>query len=59
MFVQRDVETARITMHMAKLFSKFARMHSNIVLKKEEIMPAIMQCLRDREIPAISKREAL
>ena len=59
MNVSKDEETSRLTFHMAKLFSKFPQMHQLIIASKSDIIPAIMQCLKDKDLPAFKKREAL
>ncbi len=59
MYVDKDKETARLSFHMAKLFSNFAAMHEELLMRKMEIADAIMMCLRDRDIPPLEKKEAL
>ena len=59
MRMERDLPTARLSFHMAKLFSKYPRMHDSVLMKKGEIGDAIMTCLRDRELQPLEKREAL
>lgn len=59
MYVSRDVETARLAFHMAKTFSKFARMQGDMFNHRNDLIQAIMNCIRDRDITAMEKREAL
>jgi hypothetical protein len=59
MQVSKDLETARLSFHMAKLFCKQSRLHEQVLIGKQDIMLAIMQCIRDRDLKAVEKREAL
>jgi hypothetical protein len=56
MYVQKDVETALISFHLANMFSNFSQMHSEILLRKRDITDAIMQCLRDRDLTPAQKK---
>lgn len=51
MYVTKDVETARISFHICKLFSKIARFHNEVLNRKLDIAPAIFQCLKDKDLP--------
>jgi hypothetical protein len=44
---------------MAKLFSKISRLHQRILERKNDFAPSIFQCLKDKDLPAIAKKEAL
>ncbi len=55
----KDVETSRLTLHMIKLFCKFPNMLEQILNARADIIPAILQTFRDKDLPVLSKREAL
>lgn len=57
--VAKDVETSRLTFHMIKLFCKFPNMLEQILNARADIIPAILQTFRDKDLPVLSKREAL
>jgi hypothetical protein len=59
MYVTKDVETARLSFHICKMFSKIPRFHEEVLLRKNEIAPAIFQCLKDKDLPINQKKEAL
>jgi hypothetical protein len=59
MVLERDLQTARYTFHIAKQFCKFQKMHEQIMLKKNDIASCIMICLKDQTLQPLDKREAL
>lgn len=59
MNVFKDLETAKYSFHIAKLFSKQERMQNEILKRKRDIIEHVMDCLRDQEINIVDKKEAL
>ena len=59
MNVFKDFETSRHSFHIAKTFMKYNRMQSELLKRKKEVIEAIMDCIRDKEIPLENKRECL
>lgn len=59
MSVFKDLATAQLCFHIAKTFSKYQRMQTELMNKKKEIIEFIMDCLRDPEISVLDKRQAL
>lgn len=59
MYVNKDLETARLSFHICKLFSKISRFHTAVLTRKNDIAPAIFQCLKDKDISIQHKKESL
>jgi len=59
MAIDKDLRTARYAFHITKHFAKYSKMHPTVMLKKNEIVQAIMTCLKDQTINILEKREAL
>lgn len=59
MYVTKDLETARLSFHICKLFSKISRLHSEVLARKADIAQAIFQCLKDQDLQITQKKEAL
>ena len=44
---------------MAKMFSKSAIMHQEILVRKADISETVMTCIRDRDLTPLQKKDAL
>lgn len=50
MVLDRDLETARYAFHIAKNFAKYPALYEGVMIKKVDITPAIMNCLKYRTL---------
>lgn len=59
MNIFKDLETAKLSFHIAKTFSKYQRMQNELMKRKKEVIEFISDCLRDPETSINDKRPAL
>ena len=59
MHISKDLETALLSFFMAEMFCNYSRLHAEILLRKKDISEAVMACLRDRDLTALQKKDAL